>query len=126
MGGAEGGEHHHELGGRLAQQLGLAYDLRCHPVVRQAAAGEDRQLLSARQRVHAVDGGDAGLDELARIRARRRVERLAVDVATVGGYYWRAAVARQPATVEYATEDVARHRQLERLVEETHPGAFQV
>ena len=50
----------------LAQELGLADDLRGDLVVRQAVAAEDRQLLPAHQRVHAVDGGDAGLDEVAR------------------------------------------------------------
>ena len=33
----------------------------------QPGAGEDRELLAAHQRVHAVDGGDAGLDEVRRL-----------------------------------------------------------
>ena len=46
-------------------------DLGGQPVVRQAARGEERQLLSAHEAVHHVDGRDAGLDEIAR-QARAR------------------------------------------------------
>jgi hypothetical protein len=126
VGGAEGGEHHHEFRGFLAQQLGLAHDLGGHPVMGQAAAGEDGQLLAPGQGVHAVDGGNAGLDELTRIGSGGRVQRLAVHVAAVGGNDWGAAIPGQAGAVEHAAEDVPRHRQLEGLVQEAHPGAFQV
>src|SRR3974377_1983548 len=41
--------------------------------VRQAAAGEQGQLLSAYQAVHEIDGGDAGFDEIGRQFARGRI-----------------------------------------------------
>ena len=124
--GAEGGEHHHEFRGGFSQQLRLAHDLRRHPVMRQAAAGEDRQLLAAGERVHAVNGGNASLDELARIGAGGGVERFAVDVAAVTGNDRRTPVARQAGAIEHAAKEIARDRQLERLIQETYPGALQV
>ena len=52
-------------------QVGLARDLRGQLVVRQARAGEDGQLLPTDQRIHAVDGRDAGLDQVAGIDLAR-------------------------------------------------------
>ena len=121
MRGAEGGEDDDEFGRVVAQQLGLTHDLRRDPVMRQAAAGENRQFLAAGQGIHAVDGGNAGLDEFARVGAGGGVERLAVHVATVGGNDRRSSVARQSGAVEHAAEDVARNGQLERLVRGSAP-----
>ena len=81
---AHRGEHDGELD-VLLQQPRLPDDLRGDAVVRQAVAGKDRQLLAAHQRVHAVNRGQAGLDEFARIAPRKRIDRQAVHVAPIGG-----------------------------------------
>ena len=47
----------------------LPRNLRRQLVVRQSVAGKDRQLLTSHKRVHQIDGGDAGLDEVARVLA---------------------------------------------------------
>ena len=69
----------------LARQRCLADDLCRELVVRQAAAGEDRQLLPAHEGVHAVDRRHAGLNAITRVGAPYRVDGLAVDVAPVLG-----------------------------------------
>ena len=55
------------------------------PVVRQAAAGEERQLLPAHQAVHPSMVGDAGLDEVARQARAAGLIGSAVDVACALG-----------------------------------------
>ena len=80
---AHGGEDDDEglVGG---EDLRLADDLRGEPVVRQAVAGEDGQLLAADQGVHPVDAGDAGLDEVPGVGARGGVDGHAVHVQAAG------------------------------------------
>ena len=69
---ADGGEDDGEVRRVVAQHLCLTGDLGGQLRVRQAGAGEDRQLLAADEGVQAVDRGDAGLDELiAGNRGRR-------------------------------------------------------
>ena len=67
------------LGSAQPRPLG---DLRGQPVVRQAARGEERQLLSAHEAVHHVDGRDAGLDEIPRQGAPGRIDRKPFDAAS--------------------------------------------
>jgi hypothetical protein len=73
--------------------------------VRQAGAGEYRQLLAADQGVQAVDGGNAGLDELGGVVAGGGVHGQAVDVAVSLGQYLGAAVDG----LAHAVEDAAQH-----------------
>ena len=101
--------------------LRLAGDLRGDLVVRQAVAAEDGQFLPAHQRVHAVERGDAGLDEVARVDARVRVHRLAVDVAPHAADRRGAAVGRAAQPVEDAPEHGPRDLQVQRFSQETHP-----
>ena len=110
----------------LINQLGLASDLGGEPIVRQTRAREDRQLLAAHQAVQPVDGGDAGLDELARIGACGRVDGRSADRATDVGEHRRATVARLAEPVELASEDLRGECDLDRFVEEAHPGVFQI
>ncbi len=72
-GDAHGGEDDGEL---LVGPEHLAWRAICAAScgMRQAGAGEDRQLLPADQRVQPVDGRDAGLDELVRVVAGGRVD----------------------------------------------------
>ena len=98
----------------------LQRDLRGELVVREAGAGEDRELLAADQGVEPVDGRDAGLDDVARVVARGRVERRAVDVEARLGHRRRQPVARPTEAVEHAPEHLARDAQVQRLAAEAH------
>ena len=106
--------------GLFPQQRGLADDLGGQPVVWHAAAGEDRQLLPADQRVHAVDGADAGLDKLPRVLAAVGVDGGPVDVPQVGRQGLGPIVDRTAQPVENTAQHVSRDRQLQRLAEEPH------
>jgi len=85
----------------------LGRDLGGQLVGRQPRPGEDGQLLPARQRVQAIDGRDAGLDELAGMGADGRVDRRAVDVQRRFRYDQRPAVNRLAGAVQHPAE----HRQ---------------
>ncbi len=79
------------------------------------------------RRVEPVDGGDAGLDELARIGAGRRVDGGAVHRARrrldrIGGRPSRGS----PRPLNSRPSSLRREGDLHRLVEEAHPGALQV
>lgn len=52
----------------------LATDLRGDLIVRQACGGEQWDLLATRDGVHHVDGADARLNHLLRVRALRRID----------------------------------------------------
>ena len=85
--------------------LRLSRDL-CREVgVRKTGSGENRQLLSADQCVQSVNGGDAGLNELGRILAGRRIHRQTVDVASLLRKDLRTVVDRTSQTVK----DTAQH-----------------
>ena len=103
----------------LLQQPRLPDDLRGNAVVRQAVAGKDRQLLAAHQRVHAVNRGHTGLDELARIAPRKWIDRQAVHVAAVGGQRGRAAIGRPAESVKHAAQHLPRNRQPKTFAEKT-------
>ena len=102
----------------VAQHLRLTRDLRGQRGVRQAGRREDRQLLAADEGVQAVDGGNAGLDELCRVGAGCRVHRQTVDVAVLLGEDRRAAVDGLAHAVEDAAEHILAHAQLQRVAEE--------
>ena len=59
----------------LPEDLRLPGDLGGDARMGQAAPGKDGQLLAADERVHAVDGRDAGLDELGGIVAGVGIDR---------------------------------------------------
>jgi hypothetical protein len=86
---------------------------------------EDRQLLAAHQRVHQVDGADAGLDEVRRRRARGRVQRHAVDAPALGAGEWWAAVEDAPDAVVDPPEQSRADGEQQRLAEEAHPRTLQ-
>ena len=96
----------------LGQHPGLAGDLRRKLRVRQAGAGEDRQLLAAHQGVKAVDGGNAGLNKLGRVIAGGGVHRGAVDIDVFDRQDVGAAVNRFAETVKDAAEHVGSNPQL--------------
>ena len=88
--------------------------------MRQAGSREDRQLLAADEGVQAVDGGHAGLNELCRVGAGRRVHRQTVDVAVLLGEDRRTAVDGLAHAVEDAAEHILAHAQLQRVAEKAH------
>jgi hypothetical protein len=65
--------------------------------------------LATRNRIHAVDRRDAGLNHLLGILARERIDRLALDVEVVLGEHWRTVVERLAAAVKHAAKHVLRH-----------------
>ena len=82
LGHAHRGEDDDELIRGTAPGDGrLRRDLGCELGGREAETGEDRQLLSAHERVQTVDCRDPGLDELVRMVAGDGVDRRSVDVA---------------------------------------------
>ena len=107
LGDAHGREDDDELAAGFAPGHGrLGCDLRREFCGRQAEAGEDRQLLSAHERVETVDRRDAGLDELVRVVAGDGVDRRAVDVAVRVGLHRRAAVDRATRPVQDASNQI--------------------
>ena len=94
--------------------------------MRQTGAGEDGQLLPADQSVQAVDGRDAGLDELVGVVTGCRVHRQAVDVPVLLRDDVRAAVDGLAHAVEHAAQHVGRHTQLQGMSQEANLGVGQV
>jgi hypothetical protein len=88
--------------------------------VRQAARREQRQLLAAHQAVQQVDGRHTGLDEVARQRAPRRVDREPLDPHSRARRDRRATVDRAPDAVEDAAEQVRAHAEQQRLRAQAH------
>ena len=86
--------------------------------MRQSGSGENGQLLAADHGVHAVDGADAGLDELVGIVARIGIHGQSVHVDVFLGDDGRAAVDGIAAAVEDAAEHVFGDGQLQRFAEE--------
>ena len=91
-------------------------------VMRQAAGGEQRQLLPAHQAIHQIDGGEAGLDEIAGQFALGRIERHSVDPQTFIAGDRRAAIGRLADTVEDAAQQAGPDRKVQRLAQETAPA----
>ena len=87
--------------------------------MRQAVAGKDRQLLAAHQRVHAVDGGHTGLNEFTRITPGKRIDRLAIHIAPVGGQRGRTAIGRPAESIKNAAQHLPRNRQAKTFAEKT-------
>ncbi len=106
---ADSREHDGEVfsfpGRRRAAQARVGRDLDREPVVRQSAAGEQRQLLPAHEAVHQVQGRDAGLDEIARTRACNRIDRQPVDGVGLACRDRRPAVDHLSDAVEDAAEN---------------------
>ena len=71
-GNTDGSKHHGKVRRLIAAHLGLTGNLSGEVRVRQAGAGENRQLLPANQRVQSVDGGNAGLDKFVGSSRGRR------------------------------------------------------
>ena len=92
----------------------------------QAGAGEDGQLLAADQRIQAVNGGNAGLDELVGIVAGGGVHRQAVDVPVLLGEDVGAAVNGLAHAVEHAAQHIAGHAQLQGVAQEADLGVRQI
>ena len=90
--------------------------------MRQTGAGEHGQLLTAHERVQAVDGGNARLNELGRIVARCGVHRVAIDVKALFGNQRGAIVLRAAHAIEHAAEHIGRHGQLDGAAKETRLG----
>ena len=91
MGHAHGGEHYRECA-FLSGQFGLAHDLRGEAVVGQPRPRKNRKFLAPHQRVHAIDGGNPGLDELPRISPGRGIHRVAIHRALQCREQGRAAI----------------------------------
>ena len=126
VGHAHAGEHHGELLALAAAQARALRDLGREPVVRQAARGEERQLLAAHQAVQQVDGRDAGLDEVARQCPPRRVDREPFDAHAGARRNGRAAVDRPADAVEDASEQVGPDAEQQRLGPQPHARAGEV
>jgi hypothetical protein len=99
----------------------LPHDLGREPVVGQAVAREDRQLLSSDEGVHPVDGRYPGLEEVPRVDAGRGIYRGAVHVAPVRRDDLRIAVGGPAQAVEDAAEEVSPDAKLEGAAEELEP-----
>ncbi len=104
------------------QEPGLAHDLGRQLVVGQPAHGEDGELLAPHQGVHAVDGGNARLDELLGIGAGRGVDGLAVDVPLVFPHRHRAPIQGPAHAVEDASQKIGGDRDGQGATGEAHPG----
>ena len=79
---AHGGKDHRKFF-VTAGHLSLTGDLSSKLIVRQAVSGENRQLLTAHQRIQAVDDRDAGLNKFRRIIPGIGIDRQAIDVAAL-------------------------------------------
>ena len=110
----------------VAQHSCLTRDLRGQRCMRQAGRGEDRQLLAADEGVQTVNGRDAGLDELCRVGACRRVHRQAVDIEMLFRQDLRAAVDRLAHAVEDAAKHILGNAELQRVAKEANLGLREV
>ena len=72
------------------------------------------------QSIHAIDGGDAGLDEVAWINAGGRVDRLTIDIGILVGQRLRAAIQRAAQAVENTPQHLFRYRDCQRAAQEAH------
>ena len=117
VGHADAGEDDDEVFAVSTAKARMAGDLDGQPVVWQAAAREQRQLLAAHQAVHQVQRADAGLDEVARQCARHRVQRQPFDCDLAMHRDRRPAVDDLAHAVEDPAENawpVGRRRALRR------------
>src|SRR5450759_868155 len=112
-GDAHGAEHDGEL--LTGDDLGVLHDLRRDLVARQARTAEDRELLPADQGVQAVDGADAGLDEVVGVIAGVRVDGRAADLELLLGEHFAAAVYRLSQPVQDPAQQADRDAELDDL-----------
>jgi len=105
------------------QDLGLPGDLGGDPRMGQAARGEDRKLLAADERVHAVDRRNARLDELGGIIPGVGIDRASVDVEPFAGDDLRPLVLGPARSVEDPADDLLGHPELLGAAQEPDPGA---
>src|SRR2546428_4019450 len=103
-----------------AEDLCLPCNLQGDLVVRQARAGEQRELLTADQGVQPVDRRDAGLDELGGMFAGIRVDRGPLDLHALLREDRRTSIRRFARPGEDAAEHLPRHAQIDRLPQELH------
>ena len=113
LGDADGDEDHRE--GLAAGCARVLDDGRGELERGQTGPGEHRKLLSAHQRVHAVDGGDPGLDEITRGQPPHGVERRAVERTERLAERRGLAVARIAHAAERASEQIAPDHRLREL-----------
>ncbi len=109
LGDAEADEDHGE--GLAAWRACPLDDARRQLERGQAGSREDRQLLAAHERVHAIDGGDAGLDEVGGRQAAYGIHRCATDLAHGFADRGRQVVERRAR----GDERLARDGDAERL-----------
>ncbi len=124
-GDADGGKHNGERLVR-AEHAGLPRDLRRQRRMGQTGAGKDRQLLAADERIEPVDGGNACLDKLRRVGARRRVHGQTVDVLVFFRQDRGAAVDRLAHAIEHAAKHILAHAELQRMAEKANLGFGQI
>nr|ABZ09609.1 hypothetical protein ALOHA_HF4000APKG8D23ctg1g28 [uncultured marine microorganism HF4000_APKG8D23] len=90
--------------------------------MRKARGREDGQFLSAHQCGAAVDGADAGLNELSGTASTVRVDGRTYDVSISLRNDVGASVARLAVAGENPPDEVLAHRQAEHVAEESHPS----
>src|SRR2546426_8398843 len=100
------------------EDLRLSRDLQGDLVVRQARAGEQRELLTADQGVQPVDRRDAGLDELRGMIAGVRVDRGPLDLHALLRQDRRPSVRRLARSGQDAAEHLPRHAEFDCLPQE--------
>ncbi len=116
------GEDDHEVLMLGATDRRSCRDIGGELIGRQSEPREDRQLLTAHQRVEPVDRRDAGLDELGRIATGRRIDRQPVHVPEVLRHDGGAAIDRHTRAVEHPPEDIEPNSDPSRVSSEPHPG----
>ena len=97
----------------LLHQTCLPTNLRRDLVMRETGSAEDGNLLPTRDRVHGVDGADAGRDHLFGVDAGVGVDGRAVDVEVVLRQHLGSFVNGAAGAVEDAAQHVFAHAELE-------------
>ena len=100
-------------------------DLGRQLVMPHAGAGENRQLLAPDQGHHAVDGGDAGLDEVPGIHPGHGVDGGAVDVPLLHRKNIAQAVDGATGAVEDTAQKLGRQGHFHRVAQQTGAGVVQ-
>ena len=113
VGDADGREDHGE--GHIALDPRPLHDPRCQIEAGQTRAGEHRQLLATHQRVHPVDGGEAGLDEVGQLSPARRIDRGSVERTPCLADRDGQAVEGPPGAGQGAPQQLATHRRAGQL-----------
>src|SRR5207244_9045627 len=97
----------------------LTGDLRRDHSMRQPSAREKRQFLPPNKSIHAINGRDSSLDELARVFPSERVDRRTVNVQIILRNNPWSPVDGSTAPVEDSSQHVRGHGQLDRFAGET-------